>query len=151
MKNKFFSKVKMCDSGCWEWQGGLSDKGYGRIWVNKKLIQSHRLSYAIFNGTIPPGLCICHKCDNPKCVNPDHLFAGTMGDNNKDRDAKGRHKWGSLYGEMNPGAKLTKNEVIEIRARLEHGEKQAVLARMFNISEIAIYKIKNNLKWKNVN
>ncbi len=86
---RFWNKVKKEESGCWNWIGALRS-GYGIIKIDGKLISTHRLSYILTNGNIPEGMFICHKCDNPKCVNPDHLFLGTRSDNMIDALNKGR-------------------------------------------------------------
>lgn len=104
-------------SGCWLWEKGLDHlKKYGYTWYNNKNIRAHRASYLAFNGEIPNGLFVLHKCDNPKCVNPQHLFLGTNEDNLKDMAAKGR----SCRGELNKcgkhgKAKLTEADVLAIR------------------------------------
>lgn len=88
---RFWSKVnKKTNSGCWEWTARKNDDGYGTIKINNKQCYSHRFSWQLFNGFILKGLFVLHKCDNPSCVNPDHLFLGTKKDNAKDRDNKGR-------------------------------------------------------------
>jgi hypothetical protein len=87
---RFNARYAISETGCWEWTGALNNKGYGKLCVNGKQIFAHRASYALHVGPIPPGSVICHLCDNPRCVNPDHLFAGTMLDNTRDMIAKGR-------------------------------------------------------------
>jgi hypothetical protein len=96
--DRFISKVKKKPSGCWEWQGTMKKNGYG-IFQDRtregsgKQLQAHRFSFEIFHGEIPPGLLVCHHCDNPKCVNPEHLFLGTHKDNTQDMIRKGRQNW----------------------------------------------------------
>ena len=87
--NSFLSKYKI-SGDCWLWTAGKSKDGYGYISVNRKSRCAHRESYKHFVGDIPKGICVCHSCDNPSCVNPDHLWLGTKGDNNRDRDTKKR-------------------------------------------------------------
>ena len=87
--NVFWNSLVKKDSGCWEWSKSTRS-GYGQVRWNGKLIFAHRLSYFIVNGEIPKGLFVCHKCDNPSCCNPDHLFLGTHIDNMMDMRTKGR-------------------------------------------------------------
>ena len=90
IEERFFEKVNKTDS-CWLWTGALSSSGYGSFGVAGKATAAHRYSYQIHNGEIPEGLIICHTCDTPSCVNPDHLWLGTYSDNMKDMVAKDRH------------------------------------------------------------
>jgi hypothetical protein len=87
----FQDKIKITESGCWEWTKGKVSYGYGVAWYKGQGCRAHRLSYQLYFGEIPDGLCICHKCDNPTCINPEHLFLGTNKDNIRDRDAKGHN------------------------------------------------------------
>lgn len=98
LKERLYSRVKVDPvSGCWEWQGSKRN-GYGRITIgsrkdgSRKSVCAHRLSYILSKGDIPNGMEVCHKCDNPCCINPDHLFAGTRQDNVDDREAKHRNE-----------------------------------------------------------
>ena len=88
-KERFFKKVNKTDT-CWLWTGALNSKGYGSLRVNGKSVSAHRLSFLWFKGDIPDGMLICHTCDTPSCVNPDHLWLGTPKDNHKDMWDKGR-------------------------------------------------------------
>lgn len=87
--DRFWSKVQKTD-GCWEWQGGRFNFGYGRAWDGERQVLAHRLAFALTSGAIPDGLHVLHKCDVPLCVNPAHLFLGTHADNMADKCAKGR-------------------------------------------------------------
>lgn len=89
---RLWSKVnKNTESGCWDWIGAKSSTGYGKLTIQGKSWRAHRLSYSLFNGGIDDGMFICHTCDNPSCVNPEHLFQGTPQDNVLDMISKNRH------------------------------------------------------------
>lgn len=92
LAERFWGKVKKGE-GCWEWQGSINTTGYGQIYLGagRRRSVTHRVSYELAKGPIPDGLVVMHSCDNPRCVNPDHLSVGTHADNAADRDAKGRN------------------------------------------------------------
>ncbi len=108
-EQRFWSKVQRSD-GCWEWQGSLAVGGYGQIMSSRRRCFTHRASWEINVGTIPPGLHVLHRCDNPSCVRPDHLFLGSHADNMADKAAKGR-----AARERNGNAKLSEADVIAMR------------------------------------
>lgn len=144
--------------GCWLWVGMLSSVGYGRCTINGKTIGAHRISYELHNGPIPKGLFVLHKCDIRACVNPAHLFLGTNLDNMRDRDMKGRgasgaRHWAHLRPEefavkCRPGAKLTEEQVTEIRQLGQQGVSQAEIARQYGVSRQAICRIQHNKVWR---
>ena len=92
---RFWSYVTKTDD-CWPWTGSIHNTGYGRMKAKHKQVFVHRVSWEMSNGPIPNGMFVLHRCDNPPCVRPDHLFLGTKGDNNRDRVAKGRSAGGQL-------------------------------------------------------
>ena len=144
---RFQRKVQITDS-CWLWTGCLKKRdGYGWVGRNKKQMGAHRYAWILINGPIPDGLCVLHKCDNPPCVNPDHLFLGTQVDNIRDMQSKGRQACNHL-GQANPNAKLSVADVHTVRLLCAHGVKQSVVARLFGVKEGCISKIMLNRTWK---
>lgn len=137
---------------CWIWIGGITSndkkRGYGRVQINKKRIPAHRLSYEIYKGDIvDSNLYVCHTCDNPKCVNPDHLFLGSNLANIADCIIKGRHTKGENQGSH----KLTENDVREMRRLYSSGEfTQQELAHKYGIDRPYATKIINYRQWKHV-
>ena len=130
-------------AGCIEWSGTIAANGYGVLRHDGKQKYAHRVSYEDAFGEIPAGMCVCHSCDNRKCVNPKHLWLGTKGDNAKDRDAKGRH-W-VRSGESHPNAKLTARRVKAIRNE-RMGWRAAKLR--FGISRSVYYAVLSGDAWK---
>lgn len=145
-KERFWGKVNKTN-GCWNWLTYKDRDGYGEFQLEKKKSKAHRASWQIHFGKIPEGLCVLHKCDNPPCVNPSHLFLGTPADNNKDRSLKGR----SAKGEKMASAKLTENKVLNIRKMYAAGNiKQKTLARLFDINFRTISQIINRKLWNHI-
>lgn len=143
-------------SGCWLWTGRLNWSGYGVCPTGKKggRRAAHRVSYEIYNGPIGDGLFICHRCDNPRCVNPEHLFAGTQQQNIADCARKGRMNTPNRKGQCNGRAKLTAAQVLEIRDLYRDGRSSSgmnvsgrALARRYGVSRSAIYRILKNVRW----
>lgn len=132
------------DSGCWVWQKGIQSYGYGTVWYGETRSRrlAHRVLYELHRGPIPDGLFVLHRCDNPPCVNPDHLFLGTARDNAQDCVSKGR--WPSKAG-MN--STLTPKAVQDIRTS---GESQKVLADRYGVSQSTISRAKNGKCWSHV-
>ena len=150
---------------CWLWTGGLSH-GYGRISFDCKDVRAHRFSWIIHFGDIQPGLYVCHKCDNPRCVRPDHLFLGTASDNMRDCANKGRlnsqqgpwfpgprspeqvARW--LRGEKSPRSKVTETDVRQIRALYAKGRSFSDIAARFGISSTTVGHIVHRRTWRHV-
>ncbi len=128
------------------WTGFRFPKGYGCFWIGKgETTKAHRIAWMIVNGKIPNGLCVLHKCDNPPCVRPSHLFLGTVADNNADMKAKGRQ----VCGESVVGVKLTESDVRSIR-RLSGKFTQVEIAFLFGICERQVRRIEKRKRWKHV-
>lgn len=132
---------------CWEWMGALRN-GYGVLNVAYKVVYAHRFSYELHFGPLEDGDNILHKCDNRKCCNPYHLFAGTKGDNVRDMYAKGRGKGGAKKGRK--AFSLTEEQVREIRHLAANGLRYPALAKQFGISISAISMIVTHKRWSHV-
>lgn len=144
----FWGKIEKTET-CWIWRGRVDKRcGYGKFDVNGVDSYTHRVMWEIIHGPIPDGLFVCHDCDNPPCVRPDHLFLGTPLDNSMDRNRKGRTH--GPVGELNGQTKLTDEQVREIRVALRDGEGRSKLAEEYNVSTSTIYYIKVGRRWKHV-
>lgn len=133
---------------CWPWKRGITSDGYGGFSVNKKNVLAHRVAYWIATGTMPPSeICVCHHCDNRACVNPDHLFLGTVTENNKDRHQKGRSAGGSLPGETNPMAVLSSATIMAV---YNASGTQASIAKKYGVAYQLVSAVKNGTVWASV-
>ena len=147
MLERFMDKV--CpepNSGCWLWTAGIFPKGYGNFHYKGKGNQASRISYELFTGQIPDGLLVCHRCDTPACVNPQHLFLGTAQDNAVDMVRKGRANRATGRKHGRPKRKLTEANVFSIRA-LAKTETQTSLAKKFGVSVATICRAINGQSW----
>jgi len=125
---------------CWLFTGSLDEHGYGQIWNGYRLVKAHRAAYEIANGPIPERMQACHRCDNPRCCNPSHLFLGTQKDNMQDAVAKKRHRTSfPLYGSEHPSYKIYPTTRLAIRSDVR---SHRVIAAAFGISKTQVGRIK---------
>lgn len=147
----FARTTKDTETGCWLWTGaqcgsGATNRhGYGQTWFNGRLCKTHRLAYELTHGAISRGLHVLHRCDNPPCINPEHLYLGTHQQNMRDRDA--RHRRTPARGERHGRAKLTEQDVTEIRRLLQSGHTQTSIAPKFGVSQRTISFIERGEHW----
>lgn len=136
------------DTGCLEVVSHKTSDGYPRILVRGRATLLHRFVWTSLYGDPPPGMCVCHTCDNRRCIEPTHLFLGTRRDNNRDRHEKGRD--GSHRGELNGNARLTRDDVVKIRQIAGHADIKAI-AKQYGISPFTVYQIRSGRIWSHVN
>lgn len=150
-KERFLAKIRKTD-GCWLWTGAKKVEGYGMFrYPGMKTNQAaHRVSWIIHNGPIKNGLCVLHRCDNPPCVRPDHLWLGTSMENTADRIKKGRSIW--VRGEDHGVSVLTESQVLEIKRTYQYrgAINSGTLSRKFNCSDMAILRIVKGETWGHV-
>lgn len=142
-------------TACWLWTAGKSRGGYGEMKVAKGVdAYAHRLSWGIAFGEIPPGMWVLHRCDNPTCVNPQHLFLGTQTDNMRDAVRKRRHVSGFMInrpvGERHGSAKMIESDVVEIRRLAASGIGSAEIAQRIGISRQAVRGVVSGRSWRHV-
>jgi hypothetical protein len=136
---------------CWVWQGGRNGEGepYGRFGLKQgKTVYAHRYARELIHGPIPEGVCVLHKCDNPPCVNPDHLFLGTRADNNADKMMKGRFP--VPKGELNGRSILTEQNVHKIRDLIKIGIPLKKIACRMQVAHNTIYDIATGRRWSHI-
>jgi len=166
---RFMSRVDT-SGDCWEWTAGRQEAGYGYFDVAGHRYRAHRVAYELAVGPIPEGMFVCHRCDNPPCVRPSHLFLGSQLDNVADARAKGRlsptifdgtlprlmlaakaaHPESWARGERVNTAKLTADQVREIRRRVSAGASQSAVARQFGVGHTNVNHIVRGLSWRHV-
>lgn len=159
--DRFWSRVSKSD-GCWLWRGGRYER-YGQFWSasRKVRVRTHRFAYELATGRNPGPLCVCHHCDEPLCVRPDHLFLGTNLDNIRDRDRKQRQARGSrsgahthperiCRGTRNGLAKLTDNDVRQIRKQIDRGVTRSEMSRQYGVSIPTICDLYKRETWGHI-
>jgi hypothetical protein len=166
LPERFMNKVE-ATKNCWVWKAAHTGNGYGVYTVQKKNIYAHRFVWSFINGEIPKGMVVCHRCDNPSCVNPKHLFIGTQKENLSDMKNKGRSAVGPkhrskkhpelvLHGEQIGNSKLTEEQVRKIREEYRPGKPGVKsetsltgIAKKYGVAFQTISKIINNRRWVN--
>jgi hypothetical protein len=147
LAERFWSRVvKQGEDGCWMWTGCVNRHGYGIINTGERNELAHRVAYELTNGRMLPGEYCLHRCDNPSCCNPSHLFTGTQRDNVKDMVSKGRNPKGS----ERPNALLTEVDVIEIRRLCSEGTLQKDVAKQYGVNKGLVGSIVRHTTWKHV-
>lgn len=162
LEERFLAKVNKTNT-CWLWAAYKDKKGYGRFSYKRadgvqRMITAHRVAYTLYKGHIPKDLFVCHTCDNPPCVNPDHLFLGTNDDNVKDKMKKGRHVAAGTHcgkaaisGENNSQARLTELVIRKIRVTAKHSKTSyKALGKMYGVSFQQISDIVRCKRWKHL-
>lgn len=139
--HRFWKKVQKRNKGCWKWTGNRFQSGYGVIQVNKKLLVATRVMWIVTHGELTDDLCVLHSCDNRGCVNPEHLFLGTKGDNAKDCVSKDRHS----RGERNGISKLTDEQVLMIRSASYRRRTRDIydMAEQLGVSYSCVWNVLN--------
>ncbi len=151
IEKRFWKKIDIKDSiECWEWKAVKNNKNYGQVSFNGKMELAHRVMWILVNGEIPDNLCVLHKCDNPSCVNPSHLFLGTKRDNSNDMVAKGRRIYIAYRGIDNGSAVLTEEDVLKIRELHHSGISQHKIAKIYGRGVSTIHHIVKRQTWKHI-
>ena len=152
--DRFWAKVNITGTnGCWEWTAYRTGCGYGQLGAGGRkegVLYAHRLSYEIHVGAIPDGMFVCHRCDNPPCVNPAHLFLGTPEDNSHDARDKGRLVTPVLFGENAAPAVLTEVQAREILARRQGGEILRTIASDYGVTITTVSYLARGKTWKHL-
>jgi hypothetical protein len=148
IRKKLKSKIEIDENGCWNFLGKLKKDGYGRMHYNGKYYPVHRLSYLIFVEYVEDSKLICHKCDNRKCLNPSHLYAGTHADNTRDMYERGRQNL--KIGESHHNAKFKEHEILTFRRLHKNGVSISEISKKYSVPYKTIHKIISRKTWMHV-
>jgi len=149
----FWAKAAPTENGCWRWTGSRNKQGYGRGMRHGRYFGAHRMAWELTHGAIPPGACVLHRCDNPSCVNPAHLFLGSQRDNRLDCLSKGRDapRVAAILGSRNPNSRLTADDIRSIRARYAlRGTTKSEIARDFGVTDVLVGMIVRRKIWRHI-
>lgn len=148
LKERFMKKVKVNnDTGCWEWLGFKGLNNYGQFSIGGRTVLAHRASFLIFNGDLVRGMCVCHRCDNPMCVNPVHLFQGTRSDNMQDCIKKGRRNSKGAEGVKHHRSVFADDDIRSIR---NSSDTRRNLADKYGVTTSAIGQILRGVSWRHI-
>lgn len=147
---RFFYKVTVEENNCCTWEAARQGRGYGHFWLNGHHMLAHRVSWVIHYGPIPEGMMVLHRCDNPGCVNPQHLFLGSQQENMLDMISKGRHSRIAPRGEKSGSAKLKTTDVIKMREWRRDGIKLKFISTYFGVSVPTVCQITTGQTWTHV-
>lgn len=151
---KYNGLIERRADGCWIWGGAIGTRGYGQISAvvdgKRTTIGAHRAAFEAQSGPIPCGLFVCHSCDTPACVNPDHLWLGTPADNMRDKQEKGRCTSIGFKGEAHPKSRLTEHAVRDIRVKRSLGMKLREIAEIHGVSTEAVAGVVYKRRWTHV-
>jgi len=157
LQGRFWAKVNRSEGlgpngDCWEWTGSLNKTGYGQMSSRRGSppYKAHRIGYALYYGDFDHALDVCHRCDNPKCVRPEHLFLGSHAENMADMKRKKRARKIGNFGEVNGSAKLTREQVHEALRRRREGESQTQVAARFGVHRTTIGMIERGINWRHL-
>lgn len=146
VEERFWAKVEKREGGCWEWKAATTEGGYGYFRFNGRPQNANRVAWILTKGPIPDGIFVCHRCDNRKCVNPDHLFLGTNQNNLDDMKEKGR----SSRGEKNTMHRYTEATIYRVKQMKVQGYTREKTAKETGVSQSTISMIWNEKTWKHI-
>lgn len=152
-EERFWEKIDVRgDNDCWEWLACKGRTGYGRIRLPRKREtgNAHRIVYTLTYGNVPRGKIVCHRCGNPSCCNPKHLYAGTFSDNNMDRVRHGKQAGGANKGSKHHMAKLKRRDITEIRGLRASGSTLPEIAKRYGVGISQIHRIVTRKSWRHV-